>query len=337
MTNEIKILTDMIDKQHRFVFIDLGAMGGLPRKWLPLVPYMDVIGFEPDPREFDILVNKDNTNIRYFNYALSDQSADLTYYITKGHGKSSIYKPNMGILGCYKDVERFHIVKEEKLDSSRVKSLDFLFEENLVNDLDFMKLDTQGSELLILKGGQEKAIPKVFGIQVETEFIEMYKGQPLFRHVDEFLDAKGFALIDLRRQYWKRKDYYQYRGKGQLIFGDALYFKKIDLFCNEISMIKDEEYARAKALKGIIICLVYGVFDYAVGLATSCAEHNYLDADDCGKAISIIKRLSRDGIPLGTHLGRIYGPISRILKRFKPPSYLGWADSDPGIGNVPDA
>jgi len=336
MRKQIKSLADMITKQYRFVFVDVGAMGGLPRKWLPLANYMDVIGFEPDLREFNMLVNRNNTGIKYFNYALSDKSSNFVYYITQGHGKSSIYKPNTDILSHYEDAQRFCVIKEDRLTSSRVKGLDFLFEENFVNDLDFIKLDTQGSELLILKGGEEKAIPKIFGMQIEIEFIEMYKGQPLFRHVDEFLDAKGFTLIDLRRQYWKRKDYYQYRGKGQLIFGDALYFKKIDVFFNEMSMLKDKECVRAKVLKSIIVCVVYKMFDYAVSLAKLGAKHDYFDVDECKKVISMIKNLSQKGVPLGMHLGKIYPLVNLILKKFKPPSYLGWADGDPEIGNVKD-
>lgn len=334
MNNKFKFLTDKINKDYRFIFIDVGAMGGIPRKWLSLMGNMDVIGFEPDPREFNKLVNTEHN--RYFNYALNRKSEDTVYYITKSHGASSIFKPNMDNLSHYEDAERFHIVREEVMPLPKVKEFDSIMEENLINDADFIKIDTQGSELRILEGGQKRLIPKIFGLQIEVEFIEMYKNQPLFRHIDEFLNSKGFMLIDLRRQYWKRRDYYGYRGKGQLAFGDALYFKRIDVFYNEISLSKDLTYARAKIIKSILACLVYKIFDYAVAVTKSGLEHGYLANDECTGIISMIKKYSRRGIPLIMHLGKIYSVLNLILQNFKPPSYLGWVDSDAELGNVKD-
>lgn len=331
---KFKPIVDMIQKGHRFTFIDVGAMGGIPYKWRPLMDVMDVIGFEPDIREFNKLSN--SKNIKYFNYALSDKSEKIVYYITKEPGRSSRFKPNMDILSHYEDKERFYIIQEETLPSARVTCLDSLMEESLIEDVDFIKLDTQGSELSILEGGQKRLIPKIFAMQIEVEFIELYKQQPLFRHIDEFLASKRLLLMDLRRCFWKRSDYYQYRGKGQLIFAEALYFKEIDFFCNELSFYKDSSYVKAKIIKSILICLIYKMFDYAVALVKSSREHRYLTDVECTRLISLIKENAQEGIPLTIHLGRIYYRLLPILKKFKPPSYLGWADSDAEIGNIYD-
>ena len=52
---------------------------------------------------------------------------------------------------------------------------------------DLIKLDTQGSELDILKSLSSKQLDEVIYIEIEAEFIELYKNQPLFRDIDLYL------------------------------------------------------------------------------------------------------------------------------------------------------
>ena len=59
-----------------------------------------------------------------------------------------------------------------------------------------MKLDTQGSELDILRGAVRAW--DVRHLEVEVAFNEIGDGAPLFGEVDSFLRANGFALWRLR-------------------------------------------------------------------------------------------------------------------------------------------
>jgi Methyltransferase FkbM domain len=58
--------------------------------------------------------------------------------------------------------------------------------QNNINNVDAIKLDTQGSELDILRGATH-VLPTVSLIDIEVEFNELYDGQPLFCDVDRFL------------------------------------------------------------------------------------------------------------------------------------------------------
>lgn len=335
MKQKINYFIDKIDDKYPFTYVDVGAMGGIPLKWGCILDAMKVIAFEPDQREFDKL--KSNNNINYMNYALHNRSEDLKYYITKGAGKSSVLKPNVDVISQYEDDDRFRVIHEEIIPSTRVRNLDSVIEENYIQDVDFIKLDTQGSELLILQGGQRKLMPMIFGAQIEVEFVEMYKQQALFRNIDDFMDNEGFSLIDLRRAYWKRRDYYNYRGKGQLIFGDALYFKKINLFCQELSGMQDKSCGKSKIFKSILICMVYKMFDYAVAVMKVGLDLGYLNKIEYEKGISEIQRDSFKGIFLNSYIyARIYSKINSLLQKYKPRSYLGWADGDREIGNIKD-
>lgn len=95
-----------------------------------------------------------------------------------------------------------------------------------VNDVDFMELDTQGSELDILQGAKNFLSSSVLGVRVEVEFSPMYHDQPLFSNVDYFLSQYGFMLFDLERYHLRRKagPVTSY-SREQIVWGQALYLK----------------------------------------------------------------------------------------------------------------
>ncbi len=91
-----------------------------------------------------------------------------------------------------------------------VTTLDDVLTRHAVGALGCLKLDTQGTELAILKGA-EKALRPALGVEVEVEFLSIYERQPLFGDVDEFLRAQGFELYDLNRYYWRRRTHTRMR------------------------------------------------------------------------------------------------------------------------------
>jgi FkbM family methyltransferase len=320
-----QILLGKIKNEYPFTLVDIGAMGGVGKKWDFISDFIKIIAFEPDEREFNKL--KNNDNVIYFNYAIYNTSKDIKFYNTKGRGKSSTFKPNINFLSQFENVERFHVEKEEIIPSEKVKTLDSIIEENLIIDVDFIKLDTQGSELKILEGCQKYVIPRVFGIQIEVEFIEIYQNQPLFRNVDEFMHRNGFHLIDLRRHYWKRKDYYDYSGKGQLVFGDALYFKRTDVLFRELHELQDKSYATSKIYKIVLVCLKFRMFDYAVSVVKIGLELDYLSQSDYKNFMSMMHSYSKRRI-----IPNLRDMVIVIKKKIRP----GWSDCDMEIGNIKD-
>ena len=96
-------------------------------------------------------------------------------------------------------MERFEVQKNIRLNTDTLNNQ--LIKVG-VNEVDFIKIDTQGYELPILQGSYDY-LDSVIGLEIEVEFVEMYKGQPLFNEVNGFVKSKGFSLVDLKRYYWK--------------------------------------------------------------------------------------------------------------------------------------
>jgi glycine cleavage system regulatory protein len=70
--------------------------------------------------------------------------------------------------------------------------------------VDFMKLDVQGYELEILRGAA-RAMEQAQAVYLEVSLVPVNDGCPLFNEVMQFMDAKGFRLLDFCSQT-RRKD-----------------------------------------------------------------------------------------------------------------------------------
>lgn len=62
------------------------------------------------------------------------------------------------------------------------------------NEAIYLKIDTQGYELNVLKGAL-KALSRVRLIQLETAFFEGYQGQPLIEDIIRFLRELGYRIV----------------------------------------------------------------------------------------------------------------------------------------------
>lgn len=94
---------------------------------------------------------------------------------------------------------------------------------------DFLKLDVQGAELMILEGGTQ-LLEDVVVIHTEVEFAPLYVGQPLFADIDGFLRSQGFVLHrfnGLAGRAFKPflKDNDPGAPLSQTLWGDAVFIK----------------------------------------------------------------------------------------------------------------
>lgn len=265
-------LFETIYKENPIVLIDIGASGGIPQEWKRASKYLKVIGFEPDERAFANL--KNNNNYKFINAALGLSEQEVDFYLTKKQETSSVFYPNADLLKQFPDHERYSVVKTKRiktkpLTKSMIRGKD-------IGDADFIKLDTQGGELTILKGAVNLLDDCIFGIETEVEFAPIYLKQPLFSDMNSFLLEKGFHLFDLKRYYWKRKIGAEARlCKGQIIFADALYLKTYDALKHILEKMEEKD-KKPKVMKAISICLVYGLCDYALYLSDMACKDNFL-------------------------------------------------------------
>ena len=320
------------DPQIPLTYIDIGAMGGVSLYWKKLEKYCRMVAFEPDDREFSRL--KSGKAVTYLPYVLYHSSQPLRFYVSRDSGKSSVYPPNAAVLKDFPDTGRYEIVREVDFPKEKVKTLDEALQGAGIKDADFIKIDTQGSELDILKGAAS-SLNRLCGIELEVEFVALYRGQALFRDIDAFLDAHGFQLIDLRRALWKRKSFTDYIGRGQLVFADALYLRKAEVLLNALALETDQGAAAGKIAKAIVVAMVYRLPDYAVDLLDKALALGLISPSQHQQWQKYVREEAHlwgmSGLWARAWLAKAFNRCSEMVR---PASHLGWSDGDRFIGNT---
>jgi hypothetical protein len=95
----------------------------------------------------------------------------------------SLYQPNEELISLYNNFEVAYLKKSSNIDTV---SLNHFARENQISNVDFIKIDIQGAELDVFKGGT-RVLNDVLAIVCEVEFVPHYINQPLFGDVCEYL------------------------------------------------------------------------------------------------------------------------------------------------------
>lgn len=200
--------------------VDVGAARGADARWEPFQRLLKTVGFEPGREEFEKLQNSE-TSI-WLNVALSSKNETRTIHLTKYWSNTSLLAPNQALLKTLAWGDGHEVVREEPIKCVPLDEV--LKMKNL--GADFLKVDTQGTELEILRGAEESTV-SLLTVEVEVEFCPLYEDQPLFADVDAWLRGKGFYLQDLGNTLFvKPRDYPASGGaKGRLVSADALYLR----------------------------------------------------------------------------------------------------------------
>jgi hypothetical protein len=84
------------------------------------------------------------------------------------------------------------------MEQVTVKQLDSIFNEIVpVSDPRvFLKLDTQGYDLEVLKGARQ-VMPLIHGLQSELSCKAIYSGMPGYIESLQFIDELGFVITDI--------------------------------------------------------------------------------------------------------------------------------------------
>lgn len=177
-------------------FIDIGAYAGeyidYAQVWFPGCA---IYAFEPLNDCYRNLVEKtkDMKNVNVYNYALGDKNGSSVIY-------RSSYAPSSSLLPMG-DLHKkaFPFTSGSSKEQVHVRTLDSVFAGIRLEPNIFIKIDTQGYEDKIIKGGK-KVIRQASIIQIEVSFHTLYKGQLLFHDIYSQLYAMGFSLSGFHNQ-----------------------------------------------------------------------------------------------------------------------------------------
>lgn len=147
-------------------------------------PSSKIFAFEIEKEVCAKMNTKAQKGVKYYPHALGSSNEKRKLYVTKHPMCSSLYKPNEPLISLYNNFEVAYLKHETDVETI---SLDYFVDQQKIEEIDFLKIDVQGAELDIFKGGSQ-ALNGVLQIVCEVEFIEHYENQPLFGDVCNFLN-----------------------------------------------------------------------------------------------------------------------------------------------------
>jgi FkbM family methyltransferase len=146
-----------------------------------------IVGFEPNAEECERLNREFGEQHRFFPYFVGDGRPAI-FHETNWALTGSLYEPNSPLLEKFQNLaEVTRPVARHPVETTR---LDDIAE---IGDVDFMKIDVQGSELAVFRNAL-RVLSGTLLVQTEAEFVELYRGQPMFADVDVFLRGRGFQF-----------------------------------------------------------------------------------------------------------------------------------------------
>ena len=179
------------------VIADIGAafLGETP----PYQPLLDsgvgrLFAFEPDARHVESLRQRLGGTATVIAQAVGD-GREHTLHVCD-HGWSSILEPDPAALAFFNSFTALgRVLSKQTVQTSRLDDIAEL------PPPDFLKMDVQGAELMVLQNGRAK-LAHCVAVQLETSFVTLYKGQPPFGAVDLEMRALGFIphrFVDVKR------------------------------------------------------------------------------------------------------------------------------------------
>ena len=230
--------------KKKFTLLDIGAADGANNKWNIINNNINIILVEPHKESAKKLKSNGFNVIE--SVLNSEDDKEIKFYNTKKPLCSSFYKPNLDHLGKFSDIDRFNIVSEDIFVSKCLDTEIKNFEQP-----NFIKIDTEGSELDILKGSN-KTLLNTFGLEVECSFHQLREKQPLFEDVRKYLENLDFVFIDFVSMIRWEKDSYSFTGQPQIT--DALFLKNEEMI---ISKFKKKEISLDELINYLVILIVY--------------------------------------------------------------------------------
>lgn len=197
------LLLKLFPPAASLVIFDIGACEGESSvRYSRLFPNAAVHAFEPLPANFNWI----RKHIEYYRaggvvphqLCLSDQPGEIPFFVSAGkpegvadadwdygNKSSSILPPGEHQAGWLRFNEQVLVP---------ATTLKQFCAENQIGAVDFIHMDVQGAELMVLDGAGD-FIRNIRAIWLEVEAVELYKGQPLKEEVEAYLETRGFIKL----------------------------------------------------------------------------------------------------------------------------------------------
>lgn len=205
---------DWLIKNNIATIFDIGANTGQFATMIhKILPYATIFSFEPIEECYNILTRKmaGIPKSHTFNYALGDINSEMKMHINEFSASSSL----LPMTNLCK--EAYPFTAKEHVEKVKIRQLDDVAQNLDLEDNLLVKIDVQGYEDMVIKGGRN-VISRSKVLIVETNFQTLYFGSPLFEEIYDTLRKIGFKYKGALHQMKSPID-------GSVIQADSIFVK----------------------------------------------------------------------------------------------------------------
>jgi hypothetical protein len=182
----------------RLTLVDVGASLEPFPPFQPLLGHATYVGFDPDLREIHdegapgegpgrrVIVNK---------AVVADPTAStVRFFLTHNPTCSSTLPPDLAAVAEYLHARRFAVVDRAEVAAT---TLDEAMRSVGVGRVDWIKLDTQGTDTRLLRSLSDDLWGGLMAVDAEPGFDPYYEGEDTFGELHREMVGRGFWLADL--------------------------------------------------------------------------------------------------------------------------------------------
>lgn len=246
--------------------IDVGARDGFHPMFRQLGKLAAVLGFEPDLEAFAALERDDRHASPFHTVHIEPKALGAggrqKLYTFSNPNNNSLLPPNLAMTNRYA-MHMFELSGSIDITTHRLDEVVFEDGKALDGFGEFIKLDTQGSEQVILENAARMLDRNTVGLVTEVWFCEVYKDQPLFHDICALLARHGLRFYGFPSFFLrsgKRLDKRNHIGRERALYADAVFLR--DPFDDGADDIEPR-----RAALTIAFAIIAGYFDYAIELA----------------------------------------------------------------------
>ncbi|OLT61228.1 FkbM family methyltransferase [Moorena bouillonii] len=266
------VIKKLTEHNISLILADIGASGDSWSVFKVLKPISNLLRFDPDLRDIREVKGTNEHRVVTINRAVVEQDCDeVEFYLTKSPYCSSTLKPDHEKLKSFAYADWFEV---EKVVSVPAITLNQSLSLGNFSHIDWIKLDTQGTEFRILDSLPDKVFDQLLVCDIEASLYQHYLGADILPSLHDLMLKHDFWIAQMRPHWNTRISSNtscelssRYQGQDRKIFEYSKHREVTTLeFCylRTIEGAKKRNYTFEQFLKLFTCHFSLGVFEYCL-------------------------------------------------------------------------
>ena len=194
----LEFFRKIYSSDDELTIFDVGAhYGETASEFIRLFPRSHIFAFEPDEKNWSHLKQRfgNEPRIELSHMAVGQKDGRTLLHRNNYDATHSVLRINTQEINRWADAND---VREDGAEEVEQLTLDTFCSTSDLSNVDILKLDIQGGELMALQGIEDKLSKQAVGaIFCEVEFRQLYENQPLFWDITAYLMLFGYHFLNL--------------------------------------------------------------------------------------------------------------------------------------------